>query len=113
MFISARDLARLGLLGLWRGQWGDKRILSAEWMKQASTPTDVEPGYGYMNWFLNTGRKRFPAAREDAVAYIGNGSNLVYIDYEHDVVAVVRWIDNDKLADFVALLLASMPPDAR
>ena len=112
MFISARDLARLGLLGLWRGKWGDKQVLSEAWVKAATTPTDVEPGYGYMNWFLNTGRKRFPAAREDAVAYIGNGTNLVYIDYEHDIVAVVRWIDNDKLADFVQLLLASAGPEA-
>ncbi len=58
-----------------------------------------------MNWFLNTDQKRFPAAREDAVAYLGAGANMVYIDYEHDLVAVVRWIDSKQLASFVELLL--------
>lgn len=61
-----------------------------------------------MNWFLNTDKKLFPAAREDALAFIGNGDNIVYIDYQHDVVAVVRWIDDAQKAEFVRLLLASL-----
>ena len=105
MFINAYDLARLGLLGLREGQWGEEVILSPEWIARARTPTGPEPGYGYMNWFLNTGQKRFPAAREDAVAYLGAGANMIYIDYEHDLVAVVRWIDSKQLAAFVELLL--------
>jgi hypothetical protein len=61
-----------------------------------------------MNWFLNTGRKLFPAASEDCVAYIGNGDNIVFIDYQHDVVAVVRWIDDAQKAEFVARLEAAL-----
>ncbi|WP_199564613.1 serine hydrolase domain-containing protein [Parvularcula marina] len=105
MFINAYDLARLGLLGLREGQWGEEVILSTEWIARARTPTGPESGYGYMNWFLNTDQKRFPAAREDAVSYLGAGANMVYIDYEHDLVAVVRWIDSKQLAAFVELLL--------
>lgn len=108
MFISARDLARMGLLGLRQGQWGSRRVLSEKWIAMARTPTGPNPGYGYMNWFLNTDRKLFPAASEDCVAYIGNGDNIVFIDYRHDVVAVVRWIDDAKKADFVALLEAAL-----
>jgi CubicO group peptidase (beta-lactamase class C family) len=108
MFISARDLARMGLLGLNNGRWGDKQILSEQWVKMARTPTGPNPGYGYMNWFLNTGQKLFPAARADAVAFIGNGDNIVFIDYEHDVVAVIRWIDDGQKAEFVRLLEASL-----
>jgi CubicO group peptidase (beta-lactamase class C family) len=110
MFISAHDLARMGVLGLNNGVWNGKRILSDAWIKMAKTPTGPNPGYGYMNWFLNTDRKLFPAAREDAVAFIGNGDNIVFIDYQHDVVAVVRWIDDSKKADFVALLEAAIQP---
>ncbi|WP_036766474.1 serine hydrolase domain-containing protein [Parvularcula oceani] len=105
MFVSARDLARLGLLGLRRGEWGGERILSEDWVERATTPTGPEPGYGYMNWFLNTGQERFPAAREDAVAYLGAGTNMVFIDYEHDLVAVVRWLDRETLSEFIGLLL--------
>ena len=108
MFISARDLARIGLLGLNNGKWGDKQILSDAWIKLSKTPTGPNPGYGYMNWFLNTDRKLAPAAREDSVMFIGNGDNIVFIDYEHDVVAVVRWIDDGEKAEFVRLLEAAL-----
>ena len=108
MFISARDLARLGLLGLRNGHWGARQILSEKWIAMARTPTGPNPGYGYMNWFLNTGRKLFPAAREDSVAYIGNGDNIVFIDYQHEIVAVVRWIDDGQKAEFVAHLEAAV-----
>ena len=108
MFISARDLARMGLLGLNNGKWGEKQVLSETWVKMARTPTPQEPDYGYMNWFLNTGQKMFPAAREDSVAFIGNGDNIVFIDYAHDMVAVIRWIDDKEKAEFVRLLEASV-----
>lgn len=107
IFVSARDLARLGLLASRKGAWGEKRILSEAWIAKAMTPTDVEPGYGYMNWFLNTGRKRFETARADTVVFLGAGTNAVLVDFEHDTVAVVRWIDNAKLAEFVTLLMAA------
>jgi CubicO group peptidase (beta-lactamase class C family) len=108
MFISARDLARMGLLGLHNGRWGEKQILSGAWVKMARTPTPQNPEYGYMNWFLNTGRKLAPAAREDAVMFLGNGDNIVFIDYEHDLVAVVRWLDDSQKAEFVRLLEESV-----
>ena len=75
---------------------------------RSRTPTGPNPGYGYMNWFLNTDRKLAPAAREDSVMFLGNGDNIVFIDYEHDVVAVVRWIDDAQKAEFVARLEASI-----
>jgi CubicO group peptidase (beta-lactamase class C family) len=108
MFISARDLARMGLLGLNNGKWGDRHILSDAWIKLSRTPTGPNPGYGYMNWFLNTDRKLLPAAREDSVMFLGNGDNVVFIDYAHDMVAVVRWIDDGQKAEFVRLLEASL-----
>jgi len=112
MFISARDLARIGLLGLRNGMWGTRAILSAKWIVLAHTPTGPNPGYGYMNWFLNTDRKLFPAASADCVAFIGNGDNIVFIDYRHDVVAVVRWIDDAQKAEFVARLEAAIADPA-
>jgi hypothetical protein len=108
MFISACDLGRMGLLGLHNGRWGDTQILSEAWVKMARTPTPQNPQYGYMNWFLNTGRKLAPAAREDAVMFLGNGDNIVFIDYQHDLVAVVRWLDDSQKAEFVRLLEAAM-----
>jgi CubicO group peptidase (beta-lactamase class C family) len=107
MFISARDQARLGLLGLNQGTWDGHQILSEKWVAMARTPTGPNPGYGFCNWYLNTGQKMYPDARADSVAFIGDGSNVIFVDYQHDIVAVVRWIDGAKMKDFVRLLVAA------
>ncbi|HEY7769482.1 serine hydrolase domain-containing protein, partial [Longimicrobium sp.] len=60
MFINARDMARFGYLTLRRGRWGDRRILSEEWVRMATTPTPAQPTYGFMNWFVNTDRTYLP-----------------------------------------------------
>jgi len=108
MFINAWDMARFGLLTQRRGMWGDKRILSEEWVKLSLTPTVPQPTYGYMNWFLNTDRKWMPNAPATAFGHVGNGTNLVYVDPEHDLVAVVRWIENGAINDFLGKLTAAV-----
>jgi len=43
------------------------------------------------------------------VRFVGNGSNIIYIDWDNDVVAVFRWIKNDKaLNDVIAKLITSI-----
>jgi CubicO group peptidase (beta-lactamase class C family) len=108
MQISAYDLARFGLLTLRRGQWRDRRLLSERFFAQALTPTPVEPGYGFMNFFLNTGQKRLPDAPETAYAHLGNGTNAVYVDPTSDLVVVARWIENDALAGLVTRVRAAL-----
>ena len=109
-YMSAYDMARFGYLTLRRGKWKDRQVLSERWVESALEPTAVEPGYGFMNWFLNTDRKLYPSAPAKAFAHIGNGTNLVYVDPEHDIVAVVRWIDSRSIDGFLKRLLASLPP---
>ena len=108
MFINAWDMARFGLLTLRRGVWGDRRILSEDWVKLSLTPTGPQPTYGYMNWFLNTDRKWMPNAPASAFGHVGNGTNLVFVSPEHDLVVVVRWIDNGSINEFLGLMLGAM-----
>jgi CubicO group peptidase (beta-lactamase class C family) len=108
MFINAFDMARFGYLTLRGGKWKDRQLLSEQWIDQARTPTVPEPIYGYMNWFLNTDRKRWPSAPATAFAHVGNGTNIVYVDQEHDLVAVVRWIDPEAVDGFLQRLLAAV-----
>jgi hypothetical protein len=76
----------------------------------ALTPTPVEPTYRFMNWFLNTGRALLPSAPASAFAHIGTGNNIIYVDREHDVVAVMRWIEGGAADGFVKRLLAALEP---
>ncbi|HLL46702.1 MAG TPA: serine hydrolase, partial [Longimicrobiaceae bacterium] len=108
MFISARDMARFGYLTLRRGRWRDRQVLSEAWVRMATTPTPAETGYGFMNWFLNTDRKRFPAAPATAFMHLGNGTNIVYVDPENDLVVVARWIENGAVDDLVERVLAAV-----
>jgi len=108
MFINAMDMARFGYLTLRRGKWKDRQILSESWVRMALTPTPAQPTYGFMNWFLNTDRKYIPSAPASAFVHIGNGLNMIYVDPENDLVAVVRWIDNKAMDEFVKRLLAAV-----
>ena len=109
MFINATDMARFGLLTLRYGKWGSKQLLSQEFIRQAKTPTTAQPTYGFMNWFLNTDRKYYPAAPASAFVHVGNGTNIIYVDPDNDLVIVARWIENSKINEFIELVMASLP----
>ncbi len=108
MFINAHDMARFGLLTLRNGKWRDKQIISAEFLKRAETPSAGEATYGFMNFFLNTEKKLYKNAPENAVAFLGNGTNIVYIDRKNDLVIVARWIENGKIDEFLGKVIASL-----
>ncbi|MGE3466117.1 MAG: serine hydrolase domain-containing protein [Pyrinomonadaceae bacterium] len=108
MFINAYDMARFGLLTQRGGKWGNKQLLSPEFVRQAKTPTSVQPNYGFMNWYLNTDKKLYSNAPLGIVVHTGNGTNIIYCDPENDLVVVVRWIENNKINEFLGKLLASL-----
>ena len=108
MFINARDMARFGYLTLRHGKWRDKQILSEEWLRLATTPTMAQPTYGFMNYFLNPDKKLLPSAPVTAFTHVGNGTNIIYVDPEHDLVIVARWIENKALDGLVGRVIASL-----
>lgn len=108
MFINARDLARFGLLVEREGKWNNKQIISKEFLKMAETPTVPQPTYGFMNFFLNTDKKLYPSAPSGTIAFLGNGTNIVYIDRENELVIVARWIENDKIDVFLGKVYESL-----
>ena len=102
MFINAWDLARFGYLFLQNGEWDGDQIISSAWIKQARIPTPVKDTYGYANWFLNTDHKMLPDAPASSVTFRGNGANIIYLDWENDLVIVMRWIQGgDTVNQFV------------
>lgn len=108
MFINAYDMARFGLLTARNGKWGNKQLLSEAFIRQAKTPTSVEPTYGFMNWFLNTDKKYYPNAPASAFVHVGYGTNIIYIDPENDILIVARWIENGKINEFIGKVTASI-----
>lgn len=109
LFINAYDMARFGLLTLRKGNWNGKQIISEDWIKRSTTPTTANTGYGFMNYFLNTDRKMYPSAPASAYAHIGNGTNAIYVDSEHELVAVIKWMDDKSIDGFLKLMLSAFP----
>ena len=113
-FIDSSDMARFGYLFMRGGKWKDRQIVSEKWIQMARTPGSDNQTYGYANWYLNTGRKPLPAAPEGAVRFVGAGFNVIYLDFDNDLVAVFRWIRDDRaLNDVIAKLMESLAPSSK
>ena len=120
MFINAYDMARFGYLFLQNGEWNGRQLVSAEWIGMAKSPGPANNGYGFCNWFLNNPAKTadgalgslpFPLAPRSSVTFQGNGVNVIYLDWEHDLLMVVRWIDtNRNLDQFIGKVIAAIRP---
>jgi CubicO group peptidase (beta-lactamase class C family) len=104
LWMSTRDHARFALLVHRQGCWQDRALLDARWLREIRRPCPQNPQYGLL-WWLNSGRAQFPSAPESCYAARGAGSNVIWLDPEHDLIAVVRWIDKAALDGFVRLVL--------
>lgn len=116
MMLSVYDQARLGLLGLHRGQWDGEEILSDSWFEASLTPTQTAPHYGYMNFFLNSPELEgatisVDSAPSTSFAYLGAGANMVFVDPEHRIVAVVRWIEASQRGAFIDRIMQAIERD--
>jgi len=100
LWISARDHARVGQLMLQRGAWGGRQLVSEAWLGACLNPCPLNPVYGYM-WWLNTGQKLYPAAPASSYFGLGAGSHMLWVDPDHDMVVVARWIENDASNGFI------------
>jgi CubicO group peptidase (beta-lactamase class C family) len=108
IFMNAYDLARFGLLTMHHGNWNGRQLISEQWVRQALTPTTANTGYGYMNWFLNTGKKLLPSASDKVWVHIGNGTNMIYCDPENNLVVVARWIDAKAMDGLIKRVLVAL-----
>ncbi len=53
--LSARDLAKIGILMLQGGEWNGERILSKDYVQAAISPSQANSSYGLLWWLSNKG----------------------------------------------------------
>ena len=107
LWINSLDLARFGLLILNHGKWNGKQIVADGWLKDATAPSAHGPDYGYL-WWLNTQQKQWPHGPKGSFAALGNGSNCIWIDPEHDLVFVWHWYRNAAMDGMVQRIVAAV-----
>ena len=97
LYLTPRDLAKIGYLYLKDGVWDGKRILPEGWIK-ASTSSSVTTnekayGYGYQWWVIS----RKGAGSYDAYAAWGYGGQLLIVVPELELISVFAgWNIYDK-----------------
>ena len=108
LFVNTLDQARFGLLFARDGQWDGRKIISSEWITQATQSSPANESYGYM-WWLNKGPRKWEQVADESIYYAaGFGGNFVVIDKKHDLVIVTRWLEPNKIGEFVDLVLKSV-----
>ena len=107
LFISARDHARVGLLVQNQGQWNGRKLISKDWMEALAQPAAANPLYGFL-WWLNTARELYPSAPASSLFAIGGGHHLVWVDLEHEMVMVARWLAQAKCDELIARVMQSL-----
>jgi CubicO group peptidase (beta-lactamase class C family) len=122
--MSARDLARVGLLYLRRGAWHEKQIVPAAWVDQGVHPrSDAGSGgsYGMLWWAARDGLLVPGVSLEDGTfAARGNGPHYMIVIPARQLVIVHladtetpspdRWVDRDAVGRLVSRILAAKRP---
>lgn len=81
--MTARDMARFGLLFLRQGKWRESQIVPAAWVKDSVTPwssTGSGYGYGYLWWM----------GKDGSFSAQGAGGHHIVVIPKRDVVIVHR-----------------------
>lgn len=99
--ITARDLARFGLLYLRHGRWNGKQIVPEAWVDKSSHASEMVKsdgadmgGYEYL-WWVDYGGVHFPeVSRPGIFSARGAGAHYLFVVPTLDLVVVHR-TDND------------------
>ena len=108
LWISSLDHARVGQLMLNKGSWNGHEIIPEKWVNECLTPCPLAPFYGYLWWLNDPQNGMLPGAPKSAYFAMGVGTQIIYVDPENDLVIVARWIEKEKTAEFVRMVLASI-----
>jgi CubicO group peptidase (beta-lactamase class C family) len=93
LHITARALARFGLMVLRGGRWHQRQIVPADWLARAVQPSqELAKHYGYLWWNNTTGK--WPGVPADAFAALGHLNNDMLIVPSLDLI-VIRQVGDD------------------
>jgi CubicO group peptidase (beta-lactamase class C family) len=91
--LSARDLARFGLLFLRKGSWKNRRIIPEAWIGESttvhSTPADYGLDYGYMWWRTSTRTDAWSSMGTGAYLALGYGGQILAVSPSRNLIVVL------------------------
>jgi CubicO group peptidase (beta-lactamase class C family) len=123
--LSARDLARVGLLMARGGLFGARRVVSESWVNESTRAVSVAPpgwlSYALMWWAPRDGFAFWTHPPGSVFIALGNFGQLMWIDRSRDLVVVHntdhrRWLRaspvNAQLAPLLHNIFMARPADS-
>ena len=71
-------------------------------------PQHVETNGTPLLWWLNTGRQVLPSVPASSFFALGSGGNMIWVDPEHDMVIVTRWLEFGALDGFAKRVIEAV-----
>ncbi|WP_144171263.1 serine hydrolase [Pseudomonas sp. Kh13] len=102
LYLSARDLARIGLLMQRDGRWQDRQLLPKSWVafnrtpfaEAEAVPGEANPGgHWWLNQPLADAARPWPSAPADTYAALGHWGQALYVLPAQKLV-IVRYADD-------------------
>lgn len=84
--IRPTDMLRFGYLLLHQGRWDDRRVVPADYVRRASTPSPYNPHFDYSLQFNVNGNGQWDDIPRDAFWKIGSGGFCLYMVPSLDLV---------------------------
>lgn len=106
--LSVRDMARLGQLWLNGGRWAGRQLVSADYVRQAVSPSARNPNYGFL-WWLN-GEGRLPQAPCSMFNASGAFGQYVFVVPEERLVIATMGFDEARPPQIDGQLWAVLRP---
>jgi CubicO group peptidase (beta-lactamase class C family) len=109
LWLTPRDMAKLGYLYLRHGEWDGQQIISSAWVENATrthTATDGELGYGYQWW-------TFPDLKAYAALGLDGQTVLVIPELDLIVVTTAQTNGHDEIIQLVRQYILPAVQDAQ
>lgn len=105
LFLTPSDMIKIGNLYENGGMWGDKKIVTADWidkstMEQSRCVEWGNLGYGYLWWIID----------QNSYAALGDGGNVIYVNRKKNIVVSIASFFMPDAKDRIALIKKYIEP---
>ena len=104
LFLSLKDMGKIGQLVLNQGEWCGKQIVSGVWIDESTKGHSQwdKLVYGYLWWVINENEHSFAA--------LGDGGNVIYVNPAKNIVVAIASTFKPLAKDRVELIKGYIEP---
>jgi len=88
LYMTPRDMAKIGKLILQKGEWNDQQLVSSEWIEAATTPKTKITGMDYGYLWLNIPFQLKDGSFITSKVATGNGGQYIMVFPQYNMIAI-------------------------